>query len=97
MKIEKDLYIVVKEENDKTVYLTMDYTSDEDIHVATGYAFTENIHTATKAINKTTAECLIDAYKEAKWWNKEISTEEYKDKNCNFGMKIMPLKITYEW
>lgn len=85
MKIENDLYIVVKKENDKTVYLTTDDT------------FTEDIREAAKAANKVTAECLIDAYKETKWWSKEISIEEYKDKNCNFGMNIMPLKLTYEW
>lgn len=85
MKIENDVYIVVKKENDKTMYLTTDDT------------FTEDIRAAAKAVNKVTAKCLIDAYKETKWWNKEISTEEYKDKNYNFGMNILPLKITYEW
>ena len=40
MKIENDLYIVAKKENDKTVYLTTDDT------------FTEDIREAAKAANK---------------------------------------------
>lgn len=82
---ENNYYIVTKEEDDKKVYLTTNDT------------FTEDIREAAKAVNRITAKCLIDAYKETKLWNKEISTEEYKDDDFNFGLEITPLKVTYEW
>lgn len=74
-------YIVAKEENDKIMYLTTDDT------------FTDDIYGAAKAANRITAKCLIDAYKESKWWSKEISTEEYEDKDFNFGLKIIPIQV----
>ena len=85
MKIENDYYIVVKEENNKTMYLTTNDT------------FTEDIYESAKAINKVTALALIDAYKETKYFNKEISKEDYENSDYNLGLKIIPLRITYIW
>ena len=75
-------YIVAKEENGKIMYLTPDDT------------FTDDIYGAAKAAHRIVAKDLIDAYKESKWWSKEISTEEYKDKDFNFGLKIIPIQAT---
>lgn len=85
MKIEKSCYIVVKEEDDKIMYLTETDT------------FIDDIGGAVKSANRITANFLIGAYKESKWWNDEITDEEYRDENCTFEMKVVPLKITYEW
>ena len=85
MKIENNYYIVIKEENNKTMYLTTEDT------------LTDNIRDVAKAVNRTTAYYLIDAYKDTKYWSREITKEECEDNEYTLGLKVVPLKITYEY
>lgn len=82
----ENYYIAVNEDCDETRYLTF-------------YAeLTNDISKAAICANETTAFFLIDSYKEEKYWNHEISKEEWDDHNCNFGFKIAPIKrvVSYE-
>jgi len=79
-------YVVVNEENGEEKYLTF--------HTE----FTNDINKAAICVNETTAFFLIDDYKEQKYFNHEISKEEWDDSSCNFGLKIVPVKriVSYE-
>ena len=79
-------YVAVNEDGDEAKYLTF-YTE-----------LTNDINKAAICINEATAFFLIDDYKEDKYWNNEISKEEWDDHSCNFGFKIAPVKrvISYE-
>ena len=82
----ENYYIAVNEDGDKAKYLTF-YAEP-----------TNDIGKAAICANETTAFFLIDSYKEEKYWNHEISKEEWDDHNCNFGFKIAPIKrvVSYE-
>lgn len=84
--LDNKYYIVVKEDDDEIKYLTF-YEE-----------FTNDINKAAFCVNETTAFFLIDGYKETKYWNHEITKEEWDDHNCDFGLKIVPIKkvVSYE-
>ena len=77
---------IISFEYDETKYLTF-YEE-----------FTNDINKAAFCVNETTAFFLIDGYKETKYWNHEITKEEWDDHNCDFGLKIVPIKkvVSYE-
>lgn len=79
-------FIAVNEDDDEIKYLTF--------HAE----LTNDISKAAICVNEITAFFLIDSYKEEKYWNHEISKEEWDNNNCNFGFKIAPVKrvVSYE-
>lgn len=79
-------YIVVNEDEDEVKYLNF-YAEP-----------TNDINKAAICISESTAFFLIDDYKEDKYWNNEISKEEWDDHSCNLGFKIVPVKrvVSYE-
>lgn len=84
--LEDRFYVAVNEDDDEAKYLNF-YAEP-----------TNDINKAAICINESTAFFLIDDYKENKYWNNEISKEEWDDHNCNFGFKIATVKrvISYE-